>query len=90
MHKQDKSIIALKKAQSLIAKIITMAEDDRYCIDIIQQNLAVIGLLKSANLSLLEGHMQHCVKNAAEANDTRRLNEMMAEMVTIMKTAQNK
>jgi DNA-binding FrmR family transcriptional regulator len=89
-HNKEKTIIALKKAQTLMAKVMQMAEDDKYCVDIIQQNLAIIGLLKSANLSLLEGHMDHCVKNAAKANDSKRLNEMMAEMVTIMKIAQNK
>ena len=89
-HNIDKTTIALKKAQTLIAKVHTMLQEDKYCIDIIQQNLAIIGLLKSANLSLLEGHMNHCVKNAVKSNDSKRLNLMMGEMVTIMKTAQNK
>jgi DNA-binding FrmR family transcriptional regulator len=31
-----------------------MIEEEKYCIDIIQQNLAVIGLLKSVNIKLLE------------------------------------
>lgn len=88
--KNNKTAIALKKASTLVQKVQMMHEDKTYCIDIIQQNLAVIGLLKSANLSLLEGHMDHCVKNAAKAGDTTRLNKMMEEMVTIMKTAQNK
>jgi DNA-binding FrmR family transcriptional regulator len=44
----------MKKARTLLDKIITMQEKNEYCIDIVQQNLAVIGLLKSANLQLLE------------------------------------
>jgi DNA-binding FrmR family transcriptional regulator len=40
--KHDKSLIALKKAKTSLEKIITMMEEKKYCIDIIQQNLAVI------------------------------------------------
>lgn len=42
----NKNLIALKKAKSLLDKIITMIEQDEYCIDVVQQNLAVMGLLK--------------------------------------------
>lgn len=57
MHSNDqkkKQLIAFKKAKSLLEKIITMTEKDEYCIDIVQQNLAVIGLLKNINLQLLD------------------------------------
>lgn len=50
----QKNLIALKKAKSLLEKIITMVETDKYCIDIVQQNLAVIGLVKNINLQLLD------------------------------------
>lgn len=52
--KHQKVIIGLKKARTSLDKILSMLEEEKYCIDIIQQNLAVIGLLKSANLNLLE------------------------------------
>jgi DNA-binding FrmR family transcriptional regulator len=39
---QKKALISLKKARTSIDKIISTIEDDKYCIDIIQQNLAVI------------------------------------------------
>ncbi len=45
-----KTLINFKKANSLIAHVIKMLERNEYCIDIMQQNLAVIGLLKSAKL----------------------------------------
>jgi len=47
--KKEKTLVNFKKAQSLISKIIKMVEANEYCIDIMQQNLAVIGLLKSAH-----------------------------------------
>jgi DNA-binding FrmR family transcriptional regulator len=39
---KNQNLIALKKAKSLLDKIITMIENDQYCIEIIQQNLAVM------------------------------------------------
>ncbi len=93
MEKSDnkkKTIIALKKANTLTQKILTMLEEDKYCIDIIQQVLAVIGLLRSTNLTLLEEHMNCCVKNAIKEQDGDKLDQMMAELLKVMQTAQKK
>jgi DNA-binding FrmR family transcriptional regulator len=49
-HDQDqktKKLIAIKKTRSLIDKIAQMVEKDEYCIDIMQQNLAAIGLMRN-------------------------------------------
>ncbi len=86
----DKALIALKKARTSLDKIIGMIEKDQYCIKVIQQNLAVIGLLKSVNLSLLEWHLWCCFVNVAKSNNTKQMNEMIQEVLTIVKTAQNK
>lgn len=84
------TLIWLKKAKTLLEKIIDMIVKDTYCIDVIQQNLAVIGLLKSANLNLLEGHLGCCFVDAVKKNDEKKIDEMIGEVLTIVKTAQNK
>jgi len=89
-HNKDKVLIATKKAKSLMDKVLNMIESDQYCINVIQQNLAIIGLLRSANLSLLDGHINNCVKTAVQEKNTGRLNEMMEELVKVMKVAQTK
>jgi DNA-binding FrmR family transcriptional regulator len=89
-HNVDKVTIAMKKARSSMNKVMKMLEEDKYCIDVIQQNLAVIGLLRSANMALLEGHIGHCVKNAAKEKNSKRLDEMMEELLLVMNTAQKK
>ncbi|MDP5038921.1 MAG: metal-sensing transcriptional repressor [Candidatus Gracilibacteria bacterium] len=88
--KNQKVIIGLKKAKTSLEKIIQMIEEDKYCIDIIQQNLAVIGLLKSANMNLLEGHMNCCVKKAINSNNPGEVDEKIAELIKIIQVAQNK
>lgn len=90
MDYKQKAVITLKKAHSLSKKVLEMTENDQYCIDIIQQNLAIIGLLKSVNTSLLEGHLHCCVTNAVKEGDMKKINEMMEEIAKVVKTAQNK
>jgi len=59
--KQD-SLINFKKAHSHLENIIRMTENNEYCINIMQQNMAVIGLLKSAHQMLMENHFNPCFK----------------------------
>lgn len=87
---KKQAIITLKKANSLTTKVMKMLEEDIYCIDIIQQNLAIIGLLKSVNLKLLEGHLGCCVKNAIQEGNEAKLNKMMSELLKVVQIAQNK
>jgi DNA-binding FrmR family transcriptional regulator len=83
-HK-EKTLINFKKAQSLMKKIIKMTEDDEYCINIMYQNLAVIGLLKSAHQMLMEGHFNNCFKKAIDAKDKRKKREMTEEILKVTK-----
>jgi len=82
-----KTLIGYKKAQSLLKKIITMVEEDRYCIDIMQQNLAVIGLLRSAHLLLLDGHLNSCFRSALESSSPAKKQKMIDEILTVTRMA---
>jgi len=80
---KDKILISYKKAHSHIAKIISMLEEDTYCIDIMQQNLAVIGLLKSAHQMLMADHLNSCFKNAMASNNETRKQAMVDEILKV-------
>ncbi|PIP32687.1 CsoR family transcriptional regulator [Candidatus Gottesmanbacteria bacterium CG11_big_fil_rev_8_21_14_0_20_37_11] len=80
---KDKTLINFKKASSLLMKIIQMTEKDNYCIDIMQQNLAVVGLLKSAHQMLMESHLQTCFKSAMESKNEKRKREMIKEILKV-------
>jgi len=83
MYNKQKTSIAFKKAKSSLEKILKMIGKDEYCIDIMQQNLAVIGLLKSAHHQLMEGHLNSCFKNAMEKGDANSKQKMIKEMLTV-------
>ena len=78
-------ITALKKAQSHLGRVIRMVEDKEYCISIIQQNLAVIGLLKSANIKLMERHLNSCFAGAMQGTNERKKQAMIGEILSISK-----
>jgi len=82
---KDKTLINFKKAQGLLPKIIKMVEDNEYCIDIMQQNLAAVGLLKSAHQMLMEGHLNTCLKKAMETKNEKRKQEMIKEILRVTK-----
>ena len=85
MTKKQKTLINFKKAQSHVGNIIKMLEDDKYCINIMQQNLAVIGLLRSAHQMLMENHLNSCFKHAMGSNNEKKKQEMTEEILTVTK-----
>jgi DNA-binding FrmR family transcriptional regulator len=80
---KQKTLINFKKTRSLMDKLIEMTENDEYCIDIMQQNLAAIGILKSAHQMLMEGHLDSCFKAAMGTKDEKRKAEMTAEILRV-------
>ncbi len=82
---KERTLINFKKAQSSLLKIIKMIEGGEYCIDIMQQNLAVIGLLKSAHQMLMEGHLNTCFKKAMGTKNEKRKQEMVEEILRVTK-----
>ena len=88
MEKNKKNIlINFRKAKSLTEKMIRMSEDGEYCIDIMQQNLAVIGLLRSANQMLLDGHLNSCFKNAMASKNEKLKQRMVNEILQVNRLA---
>jgi DNA-binding FrmR family transcriptional regulator len=85
MNPKEKALINFKKANTLLAKIIKMTENGEYCVSIMQQNLAVIGLLKSAHQLLMENHLNSCFKNAMASKNERVKQQMIKEILTVSK-----
>lgn len=82
-----KALLNFKKTRSLLDKIIKMTEGHEYCINIMQQNLAAIGLLKSAHQMLMENHLNSCFKNAMASKNEKIKQEMIDEILRVTKLA---
>ena len=56
-----------------------MIEEDKYCIEISNQILAAIAVLKKANQEIIKAHLNCCVKEAFEAgiNTEEKIEEVI-------------
>lgn len=81
---KKKISIGLKKASSLLSKIIEMVEKDCYCINVMQQNLAVIGLLRSAHENLMANHLNTCFRSAMASKNERKKQKMIEEILKVI------
>ncbi len=80
---KQSTVVSFKKARSLLAKIIKMVEEDAYCIDIMQQNLAVMGLLRSAHQRLMENHLKSCFQAIMTSSNQKKRNQAIEEILRV-------
>ena len=57
----------LRRIEGQVRGLQAMIEDDRYCIDVLTQISAVNRALQSVALGLIDGHLNHCVREAIDA-----------------------
>ena len=62
----------LKKIEGQVRGLHKMIEDDRYCIDVLQQISAATRALQGVALHLLDDHLSHCVVNAVNAGGAEK------------------
>jgi DNA-binding FrmR family transcriptional regulator len=71
----------LKTAKGQIEGVIKMVDEDRYCLDITNQIMAIESILKKASQEILKSHMHCCVKDAFEQG---KEDEKIEELVTLI------
>lgn len=59
--KKDNALHRLKIIRGHLEKVISMVEDDTYCIDVLTQTKALRSSLSKVEDVLLENHLSHCV-----------------------------
>ena len=80
---KKKAANTLKTARGQIDGIIKMIEDERYCVDVSTQILSAIGLLKKANIDVLNDHLRHCVSSAILQSEEQG-EEKIEEIINII------
>jgi len=83
---------ALKRLNYLIGHlqgVKKMLEKDRYCIDIIQQNLGVISALRKVNEQILKGHFETCVSQAIKFGSRKEREKILKEIIEVFKRSGN-
>jgi DNA-binding FrmR family transcriptional regulator len=66
---KDDYLKRLKRIEGQVRGLQRMVEEDTYCIDVLTQISAATRALQAVALGLLEGHLAHCVVDAARTGD---------------------
>jgi len=75
---KKKALSRLKKIEGQIKGIQNMVDDERYCIDIVNQVTAVKRALDKVALMVMRRHMESCVTEAIKMdNSTKKIDELM-------------
>ncbi len=79
----------LRRIEGQVRGLQRMVEEDRYCINVLEQVSAVTGALNSVALVLLDDHLEHCVADAIQAGEgdaTAKLNEVSAAIGRLVRS----
>lgn len=83
---KEKVTRLLKTARGQLDGLLKMVEDDRYCIDISNQLMATIAILRTVNKDVLNAHLENCVQEAFENGDSKqKIQEIMQIMDKLAK-----
>lgn len=80
--KKESILHRVKIVKGHILAIERMIEEDRYCIDIIHQSLAVQKALKNLDMEIMTDHLKTCVVEQAKEGKEQKL---VDELVNIYK-----
>jgi CsoR family transcriptional regulator, copper-sensing transcriptional repressor len=79
----------LRRVEGQVRGIQRMVDEDRYCIDILEQVSAATKALQAVALGLLDDHLAHCVSDAVRKGGdeaTEKLNEASAAISRLVRS----
>ncbi|RAN35274.1 metal-sensitive transcriptional regulator [Hyphomonas pacifica] len=83
MQQSSKTINRLRRLEGQVRGIIKMLEEDRYCIDVLNQMQAVKSALARAESEILKDHANSCVAEAIESGDAEAQREKVSELIDL-------
>jgi CsoR family transcriptional regulator, copper-sensing transcriptional repressor len=84
-HKRE-ILNRLKSVEGHVRGIERMVDEDAYCIQVINQILAVQRALDKVNSLVLERHLQTCVTTAIRGDDATERERIIAEIMDVFET----
>ena len=78
---KGKALTRLKKMKGQIEGVIKMIEEEKYCVDVITQMLAVQGSLKGIAPLILESHLNTCGMNHLATGDPKKKEKFIKELI---------
>jgi len=73
----------LKRLEGQVRGVIKMLEEDRYCIDVLQQLQAIKAALGKVEGLVLKGHAACCVEDAIRSGNPEEQSQKFSELVDL-------
>jgi len=73
----------LKSVDGHVRGVVRMVDEGAYCIDVINQNLAVQRALEKVNRLILEHHLETCVTTAIQGDDPAERERVIGEILSL-------
>jgi CsoR family transcriptional regulator, copper-sensing transcriptional repressor len=84
LDKNKKDLLnRLHYAEGHLKAVSKMVDSDAYCLDIINQNHAVIEALRKINQLILSGHLGVCAWDAVHSKNTSKRKKAISELVKL-------
>ena len=80
----NEQITRLKKIEGQIRGVQRMIEDERYCIDILNQLQAIEAAVKRVEANILRKHLQGCVATAVRTGSEREQDAKLDEIIQLL------
>src|SRR6187551_69679 len=74
----------LSRIEGQVRGVARMVEEDRYCIDVINQVRAVRAALDKVEQEILHAHLQHCVADAFHGGSERERQIKIDELMEVL------
>ncbi len=76
---KDQLHTRLSRIEGQVRGVQRMVDEDRYCIDVLQQISAIQAALNKVALGLVDDHVRHCIVDVRD--DEKRRDEMTDELM---------
>jgi DNA-binding FrmR family transcriptional regulator len=83
-NQHERILHRLKITQGHLKKVIGMVEENKYCIDILQQSTAVQKSLREIDNLIMENHLKTCASDAIKDGDSEKA---IAELMQVFKNS---
>jgi len=81
--RKEAALLRLARIEGQVRGIAGMIGEDRYCLDILHQVMAVRSALSQVEILILQDHADTCVEDAIRTNDPREQRRKFQELVKV-------
>ncbi len=81
---KEPTIKRLNRIEGQVRGIVRMIEEERYCIDVLQQMQAVKSALAKVEDAILKDHSATCVEKAIASGDEAEQRKKFAELIDLL------